>query len=189
MVAGDGGQGCEVPAFAGTTSFRRVNDVCNQCKGWGGDDAMGSCRTFGRFTNRPYIHAGNLPAFGGTTGFRRVDDVCNQCKGWGGVTQWAVVAGFGGCVWGGVTFGRFTNRPYIHAGNLPAFGGTTGFRRVDDVCNQCKGWGGDDAMGSCRWVWGVCLGWRDLRAVHEPPLHPRREPARLRRNDGISARG
>ena len=25
----------------------RVNDACNQCKGWGGDGAMGSCRRLG----------------------------------------------------------------------------------------------------------------------------------------------
>ena len=58
------GQGCEVPAFAGATGGRRVNDAYDQCKGWRGDGAMGSCRwvggyvwdgvTFGRFANRPY---------------------------------------------------------------------------------------------------------------------------------------
>ena len=37
---------------------------------------------------------------------------------------------------------------------LPAFAGTTAHLRVNDVCNQCRGWGGDGAMGSCRWVWG-----------------------------------
>ena len=104
------------------------------------------------------------------------------------MTQWAVVVGFWGCVWGGVTFGRFANRPYIHAGNLPAFGRTTGFRRVNDVCNQCKGWGGDDAMGSCRCVWGgVTFG----RFANRPYIHAggtltqkARGPARLHGNDG-----
>ncbi len=36
--------GCEVPAFVGTTSCLRRNDVCNQCTDWRGDGAMGSCR-------------------------------------------------------------------------------------------------------------------------------------------------
>ena len=32
------------PAFARTTSARRTNDAYNQCRGWVGDGAMGSCR-------------------------------------------------------------------------------------------------------------------------------------------------
>ena len=38
------GQGCEVPAFAGTTKGLRRNDAYNHCKGWRGDGAMGVCR-------------------------------------------------------------------------------------------------------------------------------------------------
>ena len=38
------GQGCEVPAFAGTTRGLRRNDAYNHCKGWRGDGAMGNCR-------------------------------------------------------------------------------------------------------------------------------------------------
>ena len=38
------GQGCEVPAFAGTTICLRRNDAYNHCKGWRGDGAMGGCR-------------------------------------------------------------------------------------------------------------------------------------------------
>ena len=41
------GQGCEVPAFAGTTDYLRVNDACNQCTGWRGNGAMGSCHRVG----------------------------------------------------------------------------------------------------------------------------------------------
>ena len=38
------GQGCEIPAFAGTTKSLRRNDAYNHCKGWRGDGAMGNCR-------------------------------------------------------------------------------------------------------------------------------------------------
>ena len=41
---GDGRQGCEVPDFAETTTWIRVNDTCNHCKGRRGDGARGICR-------------------------------------------------------------------------------------------------------------------------------------------------
>ena len=37
-------QGCEVPAFAGTTSAIRQNDVCEQCSNRRSYSAMGCCR-------------------------------------------------------------------------------------------------------------------------------------------------
>ena len=43
--------------------------------------------------------------------------------------------------------------------------------RGNDVYEQRSCQWGYGAMGSCRWVLGVRLGWRDLRAVREPPLH------------------
>ena len=56
---------------------------------------------------------------------------------------------------------------------VPAFAGPTDYLRVNDACNQCKGWRGDGAMGSCRRL-GVCLWPRDVKAVRGPPLHPNR---------------
>ena len=41
------GAECEVPAFAGTTGCLCVNDACDQCTGWRGYGAMGSCRWVG----------------------------------------------------------------------------------------------------------------------------------------------
>ena len=52
-------------AFAGTTSFIRVTDACNQCKGWGGDGAMGCCRRLG--LARP-IRGCEVPAQRGNDG-------------------------------------------------------------------------------------------------------------------------
>ena len=62
----------DLPRLRGNDGCFRVNDACDQCKGWGGDGAMGSCRwigdtfgmawTFGRFANRPYIHTGSRDA-------------------------------------------------------------------------------------------------------------------------------
>ena len=101
---------------------RRVNDACNQCKGWGGDGAMGSCR---------WVWGLGWRDTGGTLT---------------------------------LTLSQRARGPDIHtraAGMRgPAFAGTTSARRVNDACDQCKGWRGDGAMGSCRWggvgTWVLC---------------------------------
>ena len=169
-------QGCEVPAYAGTTGPRTL------------------ILTFSQREKGP------TPPSRERRGGRRVNDAYDQCKGWRGDGAMGSCRWVGGYVWDGVTFGRFANRPYIHTRgrdarfpptrerrgpepssspspsgrrDLPRLRGNDGCFRVNDACDQCRGWRGDGAMGSCRWL-GVRLGWRDVKAVREPPLHPHR---------------
>ena len=37
--------------------------------------------------------------------------------------------------------------------------GNDGEIRGNDACDQCTGWRGDGAMGSCRWFWGWAYVW------------------------------
>ena len=185
-------------------AHRLVNVACNQCRGWGGDGAMGSCRwvwgyawdgvTFGRFANRPYTHTGaGMPPVHPSRGRDARFPPSRERRGNRCYTpDGGAIPGVerpSGVRRSGKLLIQFRFVPFCSIaessepspfpsprgrGDFSAFAGTTGTWCVNDACNQCRGGGGDGAMGSCGWVGGYVWGGVAFGRFANRPLHPHR---------------